>query len=254
MSKRVFTRAIVRENRALNADTWLLRLETPAVADMAEPGQFVMLSVNERKDPLLNRPLGIADVVGGCITVIYRVVGQGTRLLTEKKADDYIGIIGPLGKGFDLSAKKPLLVGGGMGLAPLLYVARALSDRPFGVVAGARNKEEMFWPTLFGALCDEVHVTTDDGSLGTKGNCTTVLPQVVRAGGFDAILACGPEPMLKAVAAEAEALEIMCQVSLEKYMACGFGVCLTCTCEGKDGTHLQVCKAGPVFNAEEVKL
>ncbi len=256
MGKKLIEKARIVENAAVYHGTYILKVKAPQIIAQALPGQFVMVEINPLHDPLLNRPLGIAavDEADGILTMVYRVVGRGTSLLTDKRPGEDLNIIGPLGNGFNMNAKRPLLIGGGMGLAPLLYVAQKFSPTPVEVIAGGRTKDEMFWADLFASVCDQVHVSTDDGTLGTPGTCVALLSPVSAGKNFDAILACGPEPMLKAVAQCAQELNIPCQVSLEKHMACGFGACLTCTCESTDGRHLQVCKQGPVFNADEVKL
>lgn len=256
MSKKFWLDTQILENAAVNTDTYRIRLYAPAIAATARPGQFVMVQVSLQQDPLLNRPLGIAGVDSRqqSITVFYRVVGKGTELLSRKKTEESLQVLGPLGNGFALNAERPLLIGGGMGLAPLLFVAQAMCPAPVEVIAGGRTKSELFWKSIFEEVCQEVHVTTDDGSLGIRGNCLAPLDALTRKKGFDAILACGPVPMLRAVAEYAGACGIPCQVSLEEHMACGFGACLTCTCEKKEGGYFQVCKQGPVFDAGEVKL
>lgn len=256
MSKKFWEETQVVENISINSETYRMKIHAPCVTDEAKPGQFIMLEINSLNDPLLNRPFGIAamDKAEKTFTVFYRVVGKGTDLLTKKKQGESIRVVGPLGNGFEMNAKKPLLIGGGMGLAPLLFVAQEMCPNPVEVIAGGRTKDELFWVNLFADICHKVHVTTDDGSLGTKGTCVSIIPQLFEKNKFDAILACGPAPMLRAVVECAQSLNIPCQVSLEKHMACGFGACLTCTCEKKDGGYFQVCKHGPVFKAEEVKL
>lgn len=256
MSKKYWEKSEIVENNAVIPGTYRMTFRSPAIAVEAKAGQFLMLKINDLDDPLLNRPLGIAaaDIAVGTVTVYYRVVGKGTELLTKKESGDQIHVVGPLGNGFDMKAKKPLLIGGGMGLAPLLFAAQKMCPTPVDVIIGGRTKEELFWFDLFANVCQHVHVTTDDGSLGTKGTCVSILPQLLNEKGYDVIMACGPSPMLRAVAECSNTFGVACQVSLEKHMACGFGACLTCTCETKSGDYVQVCKHGPVFNAEEVKL
>jgi len=254
--KKVLMAASVEENCCVNPGVFRLTLHAPEIASGATPGQFVMVGVSSASDPLLKRPYSIAgtDQEAGNVTIIYRVVGRGTELLANKKPGDNIEVIGPLGQGFDIRGKRPLLVGGGMGLAPLLFSAQQICPSPVEVVAGGRTRDEMFWQELFHACCKEVHVTTDDGTLGARGTCVDILPRILKAGHFDCILTCGPLPMIRSVAAYAIQQNIPCQVSMEQHMACGFGACLTCTCGKKGGGYLQVCKHGPVFQAEEVDL
>ena len=247
--------APVLENSLLNPGVFQLVVKAPKIAAQCVPGQFVMLRLTRLADPLLRRPISIAgaDALTGTLTLICRVVGHGTELLSTIKAGDQLDIMGPLGRGFDLSCERPLLVGGGIGLAPLLYVAASFCPRPVEVLAGGRTFDEMFWLALFQETCREVHVTTDDGSLGVCGTCVDALPEVLKNGRYDMVLTCGPRPMMRRVAEEAGKLGIRTQVSLEEHMGCGLGVCRSCTCSAADGATRQVCKDGPVFWAEEVE-
>lgn len=244
------------ENRAVTAEVFRLVLQAPAIAAAARPGQFVMLRLSEFSDPLLRRPFSLAgtDAGAGTVTVVYRVVGRGTGHLAALRPGTRLDVVGPLGRPFDLSGERLLLVGGGMGLAPLLFAAQATCPRPLEVLAGGRTGAELFWTELFRGSCDRVSVTTDDGSLGIRGTCVDLLPDLLATGRFDGVLTCGPRPMLARVAECARGFGVPCQVSLEEFMACGIGACLSCTCAGKDGGSLQVCKDGPVFRAEEVNL
>ena len=154
--------------------------------------------------------------------------------------------------GFDLTAKHPLLVGGGLGLAPLLYLAKSFLQSDVEVLMGGRTASELFWQDLFNGSKITLYMTTDDGSLGTKGTVNALLPQLLKTGKYDCIYVCGPVPMMKAVVKVVEAAGIPCQISLEKYMACGFGACLSCACGGI-GKRLKVCTDGPVFWSTEVE-
>jgi dihydroorotate dehydrogenase electron transfer subunit len=173
-------------------------------------------------------------------------------LLSTIRVGDTLDLMGPLGRGFILDCKRPLLVGGGIGLAPLLYVAESFCPNPVEVLAGGRTCSELFWTNLFQDSCHAVHVSTDDGSLGICGTCADALPEVLKAGNYDMVMTCGPRPMMQRVAAEAAKFGIRTQVSLEEHMACGLGACLSCTCATSDGEARQVCKEGPIFWAEEV--
>lgn len=139
-----------------------------------------------------------------------------------------------------------------MGLAPLLFLASALFPRPVTVLMGGGSSEELFWQSLFAPLCQDIHITTDDGSLGQRGYTVDALPAILAAGHFDQVYACGPRPMLEGVARLAKAAALPCQISLENFMACGVGACLSCTCTGNDGKRRKICSDGPVFAAEEV--
>ena len=150
-----------------------------------------------------------------------------------------------------LKVADQLIVGGGMGLSPLLYYAAAMQGKA-DVLMGGKTAGELFWSGLFDDLCGHCFLTTDDGSRGTKGFTTTVLPEILERGDYDVVVTCGPEVMMRGVAKIAREHGIPCEVSLEKRMACGIGVCLGCTFETTAGTRKKVCVDGPVFPAEEV--
>lgn len=255
MGKKFWEKVKVTENIEIVAGTYCLKFHSPNIVKQAIPGNFIMLRVDDTDSPLLNRPLGIAgtDEQADIVTVYYRVVGKGTEILSNVQMNEELFVVGPLGNGFDMTAQKPLLVGGGIGLAPLLFVAQKFKVDT-DIIIGARNKVETFWVDLFASYCKNIYLTTDDGSCGTKGNCATILPDINKKTAYDVVMACGPEPMLSAVSKIVSQDNVVCQLSLEKHMACGFGACLTCTCESVDGDFLQVCKHGPVFDAKDVKI
>ena len=246
--------ALVLAQEPLIGGVFRLVLKAPVIAARSVPGQFLMLRQPWWTDPFLRRPFSIAgaDPEEGTLTLVYRVVGRGTELLSTARAGDPLDLLGPLGRGFDLSGRRLLLVGGGMGLAPLLFAAGRCCPEPVDVLAGGRNGDELFWTGLFEDVCENVHVTTDDGSLGICGTCVDALPDILRNGRYDGVLTCGPRPMMKQVAEIAATAGLPVQVSLEEHMACGLGVCLSCTCGAKDGGTRQICKDGPVFPATEV--
>lgn len=253
MSKLVVQAPIV-EHLLIDDMVWRMDFSAPEIAKQSSPGQFVHICIPARNQPFLRRPLSISNINKqiGTISVIYRIVGDGTRRLAELKTGEKIDCMGPLGTGFSLDAKKPLLVGGGMGIAPLVYLAESFEQNPVEVLLGGRNKRELFWKDLFTKNCKQIHLTTDDGSLGTKGFVTTLLPQLLEKANYDAIYACGPQPMMETVAKMARERKIPCQVSLEAHMACGVGACLSCTFEATDGKRRKICTDGPVFDAMEV--
>jgi hypothetical protein len=180
------------------------------------------------------------------------VVGKGTEIMTQLREGDTLDCLGPLGQAFT-TADRMLLVGGGVGIAPMLCIADRLQPgQEAHVILGFRNASESFWADLFKDSPVTVHITTDDGSLGTKGYPTSVMETLMKEEQFDAVLTCGPTPMMKGVAAVAQQMGVPCQVSLEERMGCGTGGCVGCACQGKSGTRYKVCKDGPVFPAEEV--
>ena len=231
-----------------------LVLSAPQIVEQAKPGQFIHLKITDGNDPLLRRPISIAsvDLDKGLLTLIYRIAGKGTKKLATLKQGDIVNCLGPLGNGFDLNCQKPLLVGGGIGMAPLIFLAQRLVPCNIDILMGGRTKTEMCWHELFQDIVEEIHVTTDDGSLGTKGFTVDVLPDLLKTGKYDTIYVCGPHIMMEKVGAIAKEYNIPCQVSLEKHMACGIGACLSCTCQTNDGKRKKVCTDGPVFYAEEV--
>ncbi|MGI6263352.1 MAG: dihydroorotate dehydrogenase electron transfer subunit [Succiniclasticum sp.] len=254
MTKHLETAKVVGQ-RILNTTTKQIDLIAPVIAAEAVPGQFVNVQVSRHTAPLLRRPLGVAAVQrkDGVITLIYRILGEATHVLAEACTGDKLSLIGPLGHGFDRSARHPLFVGGGTGLAPLLYLAddfRTLGVMP-DVLMGGRTATELFWKELYEEKAGTIGLTTDDGSLGTQGTVMALLPQMLAAKQYDCVYVCGPAPMMKAVSAAVLAAGLPCQVSLEKYMGCGLGACLSCSCQGVD-KRLKVCSDGPVFWAQEV--
>lgn len=253
--KKYVVEAKVVGQRILNAVTKEIDLIAPEIAAEAVPGQFVNVQVTKHTAPLLRRPLGIAGVdrKHGVITLIYRILGEATQMLAEVCTGDRLSVLGPLGKGFDLTAQNPLLVGGGTGLAPLLYLAETFQAQGVqpDILMGGRTADELFWQDLYVDLVGTLALTTDDGSLGTKGTVMALLPAMLSNVGYDCVYVCGPAPMMKAVSAAVLEQKLPCQVSLEKYMACGLGACLSCSCQGI-GKRLKVCKDGPVFWAGEV--
>lgn len=229
----------------------IFRLEVfePELSLEAHPGQFVEVKISD--EFTLRRPFGIASASEGIVKIFYRVVGKGTEILSKKKAGEILNILGALGKGFDVDIYgKILLVGGGMGLAPLLSAAEKLDNSD--VLIGGKNKAEaIFWYKEFRPKVKNFFVTTDDGSLGRKGFVTDLLTSVLETEDYSAVFTCGPEIMMREVAFEAMARDLICQVSFERRMACGLGACLSCSIDTSQGRK-KVCKDGPVFNAEEI--
>lgn len=235
------------KRQQLGDSYFLLKLQHPDTLKAIEPGQFVEVEVRDCKEVLLRRPISIHDVdnINNTITLLIQIVGKGTRKLSELKEGDTLNIIYPLGKGFAVKGKKPLLVGGGAGTAPLLHLAKcynAKGIRPT-ILLGGRTADLIPVKEPFAEL-GELLIATDDGSLGEKGMVT----QHSRfTDNYDHICTCGPTPMMKAVARHAKAHKISCEVSLENTMACGIGACLCCVQDTKEG-HKCVCKDGPVFD------
>ncbi|MBS4026679.1 MAG: dihydroorotate dehydrogenase electron transfer subunit [Clostridia bacterium] len=256
------SQGIISDNNEFMPGHFRLSCRVPEVARLAKPGQFVHVQVSRETDPLLRRPISIfhADESIGEITLVYRVVGRGTALLSRLQPGQQLDLLGPLGNGFQLpqaDRASVLVIGGGIGLAPLQYLLRQLISLGHQVtfLAGLRDKEQVPLLTNFPQSGAETVITTDDGSYGEKGLVTGVSEGLLSNGRYAMIYACGPEGMLAGVARQAAQYSIPCQVSLERTIACGVGACLGCTCETmQEGslTYSHVCKDGPVFWGKEV--
>lgn len=267
-------KSMILDNSEVSPGYWRMRMTAPPEISYARPGQFVMVRVNPSIDPLIRRPFGLFDVgiheptyTGGVaqpyLEILYRVVGKGTSMLSDLHETDLLDIIAPLGSGFDPgpSGEEKLIVGGGVGLAPLYLLAKELvKDSPVRLFAGGRTRDDILCITEFERLGVECYVATEDGSIGECGLVTQVLEARLgsSAWGGGRIFACGPHGMLKALAAIGKRNNVPCQVSLEGYMACGMGACLGCVCEGaghsaKTPDYRCVCTDGPVFDASEIK-
>lgn len=256
----------VIENNQVAHNIFLMRLSAPEIANTARPGQFVMIhtSVEPGANPLLRRPFSIHRMTQeGDIYILYRLVGEGTGRMSGMKSGEKLKVLGPLGNGFDLGVAKETayLVAGGVGLAPIWALAGKLKDRvSFKVFYGVETANEVvdFSSRSSGPVNQEnLMITSEDGSVGTRGLVTGLLAKALESRPAS-VFACGPRPMMAAVASLAGEAGVKAQVSLEERMACGLGVCLSCSAETADSTkakpkYARVCREGPVFNAEDVK-
>lgn len=231
---------------------FILRLQSSEPLPEILPGQFVEVEVPDNKEVFLRRPISIHDVDYNdrTICLLVQIVGKGTATLSRLDTGRTLNLVFPLGNGFSLLGDKPLLVGGGAGLAPLLYTARKYSEKGIRptVLLGGRTAELIPVKDEFKAY-GEVFFATEDGSLGEKG---LVTQHPAFGLSYDHIITCGPTPMMKAVARHALQNGINCEVSLENTMACGVGACLCCVTKTDHG-HRCVCKDGPVFNVKDMK-
>ena len=250
-------RTRVLENRALGGGVFRLRLEAPAGLEGARPGRFLMSRWGLGCDPLLARPFSLHGAGGAWVEVLYRVVGRGTRLLAECEVGEELTWWGPLGRGFDLGVKRPLLAAGGMGIAPLVYAAAVLAEagqdpRVVWGVPGLRDWAGVIEAVRghLSALGVELILASEDGSVGARGLVTEPLGGLFSAA--EAVLACGPLAMLRAVAGMCRDSGVACQVSLEAPMACGLGVCQGCVLPRAGGGYFRVCREGPVVDATVV--
>jgi dihydroorotate dehydrogenase electron transfer subunit len=244
----------VVQNEQLNHDTYRIVVRAPEKLGTIVPGQFVNVYIPDSATTFLRRPLSIhdVDVDKNTFSLLIKAVGDGTRKLVQIEPQKDLDIVYPLGNGFSEPNKNEhvLLIGGGVGIAPMMHLARhaVQKDANVDILLGARSANDH-------VLLDEfkqygsIHLTTNDGSLGTKGFVTD---HSIFESKFDRIYCCGPEPMMLAVAKKAKALAIACEVSLENMMACGFGVCLCCVTKTNEGNKC-VCTEGPVFNINDLQ-
>jgi dihydroorotate dehydrogenase electron transfer subunit len=288
-------------NKKIQGNYFHLVLQASKITKESLPGQFLNIKVNpvrntkaitgeskisngvnDAYEPLLRRPFSIHRVKGVNVELLYEVVGRATELLSHRKPGEYLDVIGPLGNGFSvngLTGKRvnglAILVAGGMGVAPLVFLAEKIREiqNPKSkiqnlVLIGAKTKKEILCEKEFKKLGCEVKIATDDGSVGLKGNATELLDNILasrfrlHASGSKKhvacslqraaqIYACGPRPMLKEISRISKKYNIPAHVSLEEHMACGIGACLGCVVNTKEGFK-RVCKEGPVFKADEI--
>lgn len=233
----------------------------------AVPGQFVMLKADSGSSPLLRRPFSIHQLIekppGPGLMILYKVVGESTAKMAACKKGETVDIFGPLGSGFrfDRHWRRLFLVAGGVGVAPLVLLASSLAKNDLDLSAstvflGGRSGEDLLCEAEFRALGLNVHLTTDDGSIGDPCLVTHPLEAALARRRPDAVFACGPMEMLRCVAGLAEKHRIACQVSMETMMACGMGACLGCAVDSRDTTsrYLHACLDGPVFDTSALKL
>ncbi len=242
-------------------DYSLLSIESEALSRNARPGQFLMIKVSDTSSPLLRRPFSIHDARKTGVDVFFKVAGAGTAILAEKEQGGFLDIIGPLGKGYtvspDLRGKKAFCIGGGRGIAPLFFLGRELeaSGADVTVFYGGQTREDIPLREKFERGGFHILCSTDDGSFGFKGFVTELLDDIVRNGAPDAFFACGPDPMMKAIAGLAERLKIFAEFSLESMMGCGIGACWGCVhrIKSDDGEGwLKICEEGPVFSGDRI--
>ena len=237
----------IADLKYLTGDIVSITVDAGEIARSAGPGQFVNLKCGEGL--LLRRPISICDVAGDLLTVVFQVKGEGTRWLAARQAGDVLDVLGPLGHGYEIPDGRVLVVGGGIGVPPMLYAAKCCHGADACV--GFRSREQAILLEELGAVCGEVRVASDDGSIGAHGFVDALVRQALAEKRYDAVFACGPRPMLRSVARAAAEGHTACYVSMEERMGCGIGACLVCACS-VGGHHRHVCKDGPVFRAEEV--
>ncbi len=241
-------------NEKVISGHYKMHLHAPEIAQRAKPGQFVHIRINNGYDPLLRRPFSIHRCQGEKIEILYKVVGRGTEILSQKKIGNVIDALGPLGQGFKINAgsKEIVLVAGGMGIAPLYFLAEKLDRENILVLLGAETKGNILCLENLENLKAKVRIATEDGSKGYKGMLGELFFRLLKENSeIDLVYTCGPIPMLKEIAQLSLKFKIPCQVSLEQRMGCGMGICLGCTIKGKNG-YLRACSDGPVFQANQI--
>lgn len=267
MGKIYQEKAKIAYNLCINKNYFKIVLESKNISLKSRAGQFLEVKISDGYEPLLRRPFSIHYTKNKKIVILYEVLGKGTQILSQKKPGEYLDILGPLGNGFDYerrttSDERRILIAGGMGVAPLVFLAEKLaklktlkqSKLKTLVLIGAKTRNHILCEEEFKNFGCEVQISTDDGSRGFKGRVTDLLKNLLRATNNErrtTILACGPKPMLKEIAIISEKYDIKAQLSLEAYMACGFGACLGCAAKTREG-YKMVCSDGPVFEAKEI--
>jgi len=245
----------VIKQEKIASDVYSMWIQSENIAREAKAGQFISIYCQDGSR-LLPRPISICEIdkEAGTLRLVYRTVGKGTEEFSGYVEGDIISVMGPLGNGFPIINKKAFLIGGGIGIPPMLQLAKELKCEK-QIISGYRD--ELFLQNDLKEY-GELYVATEDGSSGTKGN----VMDAIRENGLDAeiIYACGPTPMLRAIKEYAVKNNIECYISMEEKMACGIGACLACVCKSKEVDHhtnvnnKRICKDGPVFLAEEVEL
>ncbi|MBE6611895.1 MAG: dihydroorotate dehydrogenase electron transfer subunit [Ruminococcaceae bacterium] len=247
------------ENRRIieTAKLYDMTIECPEIARIATPGQIVHVACGE--GTTLRRPISICECDGDMVRICYEVRGKGTDFMASRRAGDDIDLLGPLGNGFTVKeGEKALLVGGGIGIYPLLSVGKACASAE--AAFGFRNVSLINSLELFENRGIRTSVITDDGSSGRKGFVTELVKEKLAAGGIDVVYVCGPKGMMAAVAGICMEAGVRCEVSMEERMGCGVGACLACVCktmfvdnQGVTGEkYKRVCMDGPVFDAKEI--
>lgn len=255
--------AEILDNKEIISGYFLMKLNSPELASRVVPGQFFDIRVEDRLDIILRRPFSIFDYDENSVSILYEVAGKGTKILSKRKLGEGINILGPLGNGFMLpmDVDKIVLTGGGIGIAPLYCWAKELlrikkqgRNIDILILIGAKNRYKMLCEKDFKKIGLDPETATDDGSYGYKGFVIDLLRKKVGSYNPRAamVYGCGPNAMLKELAKILTECGIKGQLSLDRHMGCGMGVCLGCVVKIADGRYKRVCKDGPIFKADEV--
>ena len=247
----------ITEINEVGPEIFSVSFRSPLIASRVQPGQFVNIKVNEAYHPLLRRPFSVYHTQDDVVEVVFNIVGIGTKILAGKRMGESLDVIGPLGSPYQLNDdfQTALLIAGGLGIAPLPLVTRAVqqTNRKLMTFIGAQTKSQLLLKYL-----DNVSIATDDGSAGFRGTVVDLLRSVLQRNKLaePKIFACGPNAMLRELALLANEFKIPCEVSLEGMMACGLGICQGCPVERKDNQkkYSLICKDGPVFNVQAIQI
>lgn len=257
MLKKFVANFKVVENKKLNSTNSLIKIQTDSDLPEIKPGQFVNVEVEGTDEVFLRRPFSIfeVDYENNTLSMIIKVLGRGSNKLTQISVGNKLSLVYPLGKSFTYPDKNDriLLIGGGSGVAPMLFLAKesGLPVSNVDILLGARTEEDHVDVSEYSKYAN-LHFASEDGSKGEKGFVTQHSVFTANLKAYNKIYACGPDGMMRAIAKEAKAADVFCEVSLENLMACGFGVCLCCI-EPTNKGNLCVCTDGPVFNIKELK-
>jgi len=255
--KKTVTDFLLLDNKQLNKDNFQLTLHSPIPVSDIFPGQFINVEIKEATEIFLRRPFSVLDVdyEKQTIALLVKILGRGSKKLTVARPGQTISAIFPLGKSFTLPDQNDriLLIGGGSGVAPMLFLSKICGLKPENVTVliGAKSASDHIDVTAYQSY-GQFYYTTEDGSLGEKGYVTNHPVFTEKLNQYTKIYTCGPDLMMKAIGRKAIDTNIFCEVSLENMMACGFGVCLCCVEDTKAG-HKCVCTDGPVFNVNDLK-
>jgi len=253
-------------NKQIARGIWQMKMEAQQViSEIKGPGQFINIAVSSSWDLPLRRPMSIADVNKSNLSIIYKIFGEGTQRLSQKKLGERVNILGPLGNTFsfeNINKYYPVLVGGGIGIAPVLWIHQILDKKRINhdLICGAVTSEEHF---MKHEPDRRIFLTTDDGSKGEKGTILPTLKRIIGERKKPEIYACGPELMIKAIHEYIFEVDVPCQMALESYMACGIGICQGCVVStakkrpkkhSYHETYSLVCEDGPVYNAYNIEV
>ncbi len=252
---------VILKNETLAPGVFLIEIEKPEMDESVLAGQFFNIQAGEGLYPLLRRPISVSRVTESTLQFVVFLKGEGTALISQRKAGETLNLMGPFGNGYSLptTGGKHLVLAGGIGVAPQQELVRVLSAcNPEKLAAILGYRTAPYGLEIYNETCQQVQIATEDGSAGVKGTIATPLQEALENEKWDMVYACGPQGMLKTVAAQCNAKGIKVQLLMEERMACGIGACLVCACKVKSDetpegyAHVRTCKEGPVFFGTEV--